>query len=79
MEGDHHVGRIFDTLKEIGVDENTVIFASDTDFYRGEMVAVRWKQRRMYFTDVRPTGIGPQRQPGEANVTLLMSGFGNCG
>jgi arylsulfatase A-like enzyme len=30
MEGDHHVGQILDTLKEIGVDENTlVVFASD--------------------------------------------------
>ena len=30
MEGDHHVGQILDTLKELGVDENTlVVFASD--------------------------------------------------
>ena len=30
MEGDHHVGQILDTLKEIGVDDNTlVVFASD--------------------------------------------------
>ena len=30
MEGDHHVGQILDTLKELGVDDNTlVVFASD--------------------------------------------------
>ncbi|WP_218918100.1 arylsulfatase [Falsihalocynthiibacter arcticus] len=30
MEGDHHVGQVFDALKEAGVDDNTiVVFASD--------------------------------------------------
>ena len=30
MEGDHHVGQILDTLKELGIDDNTlVVFASD--------------------------------------------------
>jgi arylsulfatase len=30
MEGDYHVGQIFDTLKELGVEDNTiVVFASD--------------------------------------------------
>src|SRR5436190_2607937 len=30
MEGDHHVGQIIDTLKELGLDDNTlVVFASD--------------------------------------------------
>ena len=30
MEGDHHVGQILDTLKELGVEDNTiVVFASD--------------------------------------------------
>src|SRR6266567_8377580 len=30
MEGDHHVGQILDTLKQLGVDDNTlVVFASD--------------------------------------------------
>jgi arylsulfatase len=33
-------------------------------FIGGDMVAARWKQWRFYFTDVHPTGIGPQRQPG---------------
>ena len=30
MEGDHHVGQILDTLKQLGIDDNTlVVFASD--------------------------------------------------
>jgi arylsulfatase len=30
MEGDHHVGQILDTLKELGIDDNTlVVFSSD--------------------------------------------------
>src|SRR6476661_6940866 len=30
MEGDHHVGQIVDTMKELGLDENTLlVFASD--------------------------------------------------
>ena len=30
MEGDHHVGQMLDTLKELGMDDNTlVVFASD--------------------------------------------------
>ena len=30
MEGDYHVGQVLDTLKELGVDDNTlVVFASD--------------------------------------------------
>jgi C-terminal region of aryl-sulfatase len=33
-------------------------------FIGADMVAVRWKQWRMYFTDVHPTGIGPQREAG---------------
>ena len=33
-------------------------------FVGANLMAVRWKEWRMYFTDVQPTGIGPQRQPG---------------
>jgi arylsulfatase len=34
MEGDYHVGQILDTLKELGVDDNTiVVFASDNGSY----------------------------------------------
>jgi len=151
MEGDYHVGQILDTLKELGVDENTlVVFASDngpqgetvremgnqgtpdmgnkpgtsayamfstmdffptfasligskmptdrpidgvdqTDvllgqsetgnrdslltFIGADMVAVRWKQWRMYFTDVHPTGIGPQHEPGLFSASAPMAGY----
>ena len=38
-------------------------------FIGADLVAARWKQWRMYFTDMHPTGIGPQRLPGpSANV-----------
>src|SRR5260221_10402340 len=34
MEGDYHVGRILDTLKELGVEDSTiVVFASDNGPY----------------------------------------------
>ncbi len=179
MEGDHHVGRVLDTLKELGVDDNTiVVFASDNgpqgqtsrelgshgtpdmgnagpfrgelgevtegairtaaiirwpghvkpgttsyamfsimDFYPtfahlvggkmpddrpidgvdqtdvllgksetgnrdsllsfigGDLVAARWKQWRMYFTDVHPTGNGLQRQPGMFSASAAMAGY----
>jgi arylsulfatase A-like enzyme len=179
MEGDHHVGQILDTLKDLGVDDNTiVVFASDNgpsgldfrefgnqgtpdmgnsgpfrgelgeategsirtaaiirwpgtikpgttsyamfsimDFYPtfahivdgkmptdrpidgvdqtdvllgksdaghrdslltfigGDLVAARWKQWRMYFTDIHPTGIGPQRQPGIFSASAPMAGY----
>jgi arylsulfatase len=179
MEGDHHVGQVLDALKELGVDDNTiVVFASDNgpsgldfreygnqgtpdmgnagpfrgelgeategsirtaaiirwpgkvkpgtssnamfsimDFYPtfahlvggkmpddrpidgvdqtdvllgksetgnresllsfigGDLVAARWKQWRMYFTDIHPTGIGPQRQPGIFSANAPMAGY----
>lgn len=179
MEGDYHVGQILDTLKELGVDDNTIaVFASDNGPYgeaarefgndgtpdkgsagpfRGELgeategairtaaiirwpgkvkpnitsyamfsimdflptfariidgrmptdrpidgvdqsdvllgnsalgqresllsfvgpdlVAARWKQWRIYFTDVHPSGIGPQRQPGIFSASAPMAGY----
>ena len=33
-------------------------------FIGPDLVAARWKQWRIYFTDMQPTGIGPQRLPG---------------
>jgi hypothetical protein len=38
-------------------------------------VASRWKQWRVYFTDVYPTGIGPQRQPGPGSASAPMAGY----
>ena len=44
-------------------------------FIGAELVAVRWKQWRAYFTDVQPTGIGPQRQPGVFSSSAQMAGY----
>ena len=41
----------------------------------GDVVAVRWKQWRIYFTDVHPTGIGPQRQPGIFSAFAPLSDY----
>ena len=42
MEGDYHVGQILDTLKELGVDDNTiVVFASDNGPYGRGRARVR--------------------------------------
>ena len=44
-------------------------------FIGGDLVAARWKQWRVYFTDVHPTGIGPQRQPGMFSASAPMAGY----
>jgi arylsulfatase len=44
-------------------------------FIGGDLVAARWKQWRIYFTDVHPTGIGPQRQPGIFSASAPMAGY----
>jgi arylsulfatase A-like enzyme len=66
-----------------GVDQTDVLFgkseAGNRDnlltFIGAEMVASRWKQWRMYFTDVQPSGIGPQRQPGMFSSSAPMAGY----
>jgi arylsulfatase len=66
-----------------GVDQTDVLLGkSETGnrdslltFIGADMVAVRWKQWRMYFTDVQPTGIGPQRQPGMFSANAPMAGY----
>ena len=66
-----------------GVDQTDVLFGkSETGnrdslltFIGADMVAARWKQWRMYFTDVHPTGIGPQRQPGMFSASAPMAGY----
>lgn len=66
-----------------GVDQTDVLFGkSETGnrdslltFIGPDMVAARWKQWRMYFTDVHPTGIGPQRQPGLFSTSAPMAGY----
>jgi hypothetical protein len=44
-------------------------------FIGGDLVAERWKQWRLYFTDVHPTGIGPQREPGMFSASAPMAGY----
>jgi len=38
-------------------------------------MAARWKQWRMYFTDVNPTGIGSQRVGATAAASTPMAGY----
>lgn len=65
-----------------GFDQTDVLLGkSDTGrreslltFIGGDLVAARWKQWRVYFTDVHPTGIGPQRQPGMFSASAPMAG-----
>ena len=66
-----------------GVDQTDVLFGkSETGnrdslltFIGPDLVAARWKHWRVYFTDVHPTGIGPQRQPGMFSASAPMAGY----
>jgi arylsulfatase len=66
-----------------GVDQTDMLLGkSDTGqreglltFVGADLVAARWKQWRVYFTDVHPTGIGPQRQPGMQSSSGSMAGY----
>jgi hypothetical protein len=44
-------------------------------FVGADLMAVRWKQWRIYFTNVHPTGRGPQRQPGVASTSAPLAGY----
>jgi arylsulfatase len=66
-----------------GVDQTDVLLGnSETgnresllSFIGGDLVAARWKQWRFYFTDVNPTGAGPQRLPGISSSSAPMAGY----
>jgi arylsulfatase A-like enzyme len=66
-----------------GIDQTDVLFGTSETGHResllsfigGDLVAARWKQWRMYFTDVHPTGIGPQREPGLFSASAPMAGY----
>jgi arylsulfatase A-like enzyme len=66
-----------------GVDQSDVLFGKSAlghreallSFIGPELEAVRWKQWRIYFTDVHPTGIGPQRLPGMESANAAMAGY----
>jgi arylsulfatase len=79
----HVVGGRMPTDRQIdGVDQSDVLLGSATghresllSFIGGDLVAARWKQWRIYFTDVHPTGNGPQRQPGIFSASVRMAGY----
>jgi arylsulfatase A-like enzyme len=66
-----------------GVDQSAVLLGNSTmgrresllSFIGGELVAARWKQWRIYFTDIHPTGSGPQRQPGIFSASAPTAGY----
>jgi arylsulfatase A-like enzyme len=66
-----------------GVDQSAVLLGNSTNgrresllsFIGADLVAARWKQWRIYFTDVHPTGNGPQRQPGIFSASAPMAGY----
>ncbi len=67
-----------------GVDQTDVLLGkSETghresllSFIGGELVAARWKQWRIYFTDMHASGEGPQRMPGFIGSTNApMAGY----
>lgn len=66
-----------------GIDQLDVLLGKSAEGYRDsllsfvgpDLLAVRWKQWRAYFTDVEPTGIGPQRQPGIFSTSAPLAGY----
>ena len=44
-------------------------------FTGGQLMAARWKQWRVYFTDVYPTGSGPQRVGATAAGSATLAGY----
>jgi arylsulfatase A-like enzyme len=66
-----------------GVDQTDVLLGNSATGHResllsfigGDLVAARLKQWRIYFTDVHPTGIGSQREPGIFSASGAMAGY----
>jgi arylsulfatase A-like enzyme len=80
----HIIGGRMPTDRPIdGVDQTNVVLGNSAmghresllSFIGGELVAARWKQWRMYFTDIHPTGTGPQREPGIFSAGASMAGY----
>jgi arylsulfatase A-like enzyme len=80
----HIIGGRMPTDRPIdGVDQTDVVLGNSAmghresllSFIGGELVAARWKQWRMYFTDIHPTGTGPQREPGIFSAGAAMAGY----
>ena len=66
-----------------GVDQTDVLLGNSAvgrresllSFIGADLVAARWKQWRVYFTDIHPTGIGPQGQPGIFSNSAPTAGY----
>ena len=66
-----------------GVDQSDVLFGRSAEgqrksllsFIGPELVAVRWKQWRGYFTDMHPTGTGTQVVGATASSNAAMAGY----
>ena len=66
-----------------GVDQIDVLLGKSLEgsresllsFVGPDLLAARWKQWRVYFTDVQPTGIGPERLPGLMSQSGPMAGY----
>jgi arylsulfatase A-like enzyme len=66
-----------------GVDQSEVLTGASAaghrehllSFIGNQLVAARWKQWRFYFSDIHPTGIGPQRLPGMLSASAPMAGY----
>jgi arylsulfatase len=66
-----------------GVDQSEVLFGKTAagrresllSFIGPELVAMRWKHFRIYFTDMHSTGEGPQRLGGAASADAPMAGY----
>lgn len=80
----HVIGAEAPTDRPIdGVDQTDVLLGkSETgsrvallSFVGADLLAVRWKQWRIYFKAVHPTGIGPQRQPGPFSTSSNLAGY----
>lgn len=76
-------GKMPDDRPIDGVDQTDAILGKNEtgnresllSFIGADLVAARWKQWHMYFTDVHPTGIGPQRQAGIFSTSAGMAGY----
>jgi arylsulfatase len=80
----HAIGATLPTERPYdGVDQTDVLLGKSEkgnresllSFIGPELVAARWKQWRVYFTDIHPTGIGPQRMPGIFSANSPMAGY----
>ena len=66
-----------------GVDQTDVLVGKSAtgnresllSFVGADLLAARWKQWHVYFTDMHPSGSGPQRMPGGLSANSPLSGY----